>query len=166
MVVEDFWCYTISFIMPCHCRPSLNTGTSAIFMVMFREPVCGALGLNLPQKTTPLIDNDGHFHYIKSQWRLLTFKSPSASVLLIPGYFYFSFKNFQWFVVIWHAVILDSIEVLFKYLSACFSAVSTDSQICESLTVFERKYSLWKCTIQILCIVHEYTNATVFLSFY
>ena len=94
VVVEGFWYYTRSFNVPCHCRPSLNTGTSAIFMVMFRsrtEPVCGTLGFELTTEKWLLKIDDGHFHCMMSPWRLLTFESPSTEILLILGYFLFPF---------------------------------------------------------------------------
>ena len=87
VVVEGFWCYTRSFNVLCHCRPSLNTGTFAIFIVMFRSRQNQSVvhwDLSLQQK-------GGHFHCMMSLWRLLTFESPITEFLLIPGYSLFPF---------------------------------------------------------------------------
>ena len=94
VVVEGFWCYTRSFNVPCHCRPSLNTGTSAIFMVMFRSRQNQSVvhwGLNLQQKDDSLKLTMVIFTVWCHRGVFLPLKVPSTEILLILGYFLFPF---------------------------------------------------------------------------
>ena len=142
VVVEGFWCYTRSFNVLCHCRPSLNTGTFAIFIVVFRSRQNQSVvhwGLSLQQKDDSL----------NWRWSFSLYDVTVASSYLWKSKYWISINTRIFFISLLkffrgicgnmtccnikhHWSTLD-----FTYLSACFSAVSTDCHSWESLKLFD-----------------------------